>query len=585
MADASPSSRGTTPTIHAPRRTLDEDHAPAVSSPLNPNPDVNNAGNTPTARPRPAATKPLQREQREKRETFKKREAHTPRGSTPDVGGGSGSGSKQLKATAAAPATAVPSPMRYSIPEPRLSDYEGPKDPIFTSHEPVPFMTPDGERELKKPTDHAENKKAYRYTHCVADPLFRHKQFYRQSDQKPYGPRMSFEDSDKWMHYDESGTFLTNEKGWRMARANVVAREGSHYYEVKIVRGISREGPPTAREGAPQPHIRMGWARREAPLDAPVGFDSYSYGVTDMRFETMYRSRASRITQPGANAPKPKQTTKNKRKASASEPPADYAREGDVIGLEINLPSISLHQKVVEGYYNPAVDLSAGFDDPPGPAHDIIRDRIPVPYKGNVYFEQLEYQMTKGMEAYSDRGPFNKVTPSANHEDVSLRSLPHSSIKVYKNGKLIGTAFEDLMAFLPPASAPQLSSGARVGFDDGMLGYFPAIAAFSGGIAQLNFGPDFWCPPPHLVPEDVEMTDGPTSEGAGTTPSPLRPMLKAISDRFKEQIAEDVVWDLVDEVDFFMQDGGFSYTGENGKARRVVPTAGGIAKLKEEADD
>lgn len=47
----------------------------------------------------------------------------------------------------------VPSPMRYSIPEPKTHDYDPPKDPILTSHEPLPFLTPDGRVELKKPID------------------------------------------------------------------------------------------------------------------------------------------------------------------------------------------------------------------------------------------------------------------------------------------------------------------------------------------------------------------------------------------------------------------------------------------------
>lgn len=43
--------------------------------------------------------------------------------------------------------------MRFSIPEPRLSDYDSPKETVFASHEPLPFVTPDGEVELKKPLD------------------------------------------------------------------------------------------------------------------------------------------------------------------------------------------------------------------------------------------------------------------------------------------------------------------------------------------------------------------------------------------------------------------------------------------------
>lgn len=475
----------------------------------------------------------------------------------------------------------------------------------------------------------AENKRGYRYSHCVADPQFRHKQYYRSTDTLPYGPRMSFEDTDKWIHYDTSGRYITNEKGWRMARANVCAREGTLYYEVRIVRGVPSSGPPVVPGVAtPQPHVRMGWARREAPLDAPVGFDGYSYGVTDIRFETMHRSRSGKFFQP-----KPKRGKGAFKGAANSKQEAtiiqtdDHIREGDVVGLEISLPSLSLHRKVVSGVYNPAVDLGDGFEEPffsnPGnrandaaDAYDVIRDRIPVPYKGNVYFEIMDYVVGKAMEAYSDRtlslsalssstptGPASssnpasvvKTPPNPNHVEAALRTLPHSAIRVYKNGDLVGTAFENLLSFLPPASAPSKAAGAREGFDDGLVGYFPAVACFSGGIAEVNFGEDgFWCPPSHLSPTSAsDPSNNPDVHMSGTDESGLRdglskPLwfpgnkLRPIAERYKEQIAEDVVWDIIDEVDFFLQDGGFE--GRVGAGTGVDGMRKGGASLKEEVD-
>lgn len=561
MAEPQPPSRSNTPTIAAMRRPLEEDHIPAVSSPLNPNPNPSDAA----ARSRPRVP-PREREQREKRETLKKREASgSTRASTPNPK------TKKTKRAAA------DSPMRYSIPEPKAPDYNAPKDGVFLPHEPNALYAPDGVTELKKPHDYAWNKKGYKYTHCVADPLFRHKQFYRQSDSRPYGPRMSHEDSDKWFYFDDSATIVSQEKGWRMGRGNVVAREGRIYYEVKVLRGIPADGPkdpidPRTGDTRPGPHVRMGWARREAPLDGPVGFDGYSYGITDARFEAQHRSRASKIFKP---LPKGAKSKHMKARPPHGKPvPVEYVtdqhiQEGDVIGLEIKLPSLSMHRKVVEGIYNPAVDLGDGFDttsnaDPFDRPLDIIRDRIPVPYKGNFYFEQLDYQVTKMVEAYHDRGPVPKIHPSPNHEDVSVRSLPHSHIKVYKNGQEVGIAFENLLAFLPPASVPSVEAvkaGARTGFDDGMVGYLPAISVFNGGIAQVNMGPDFWCPPEEItkhLQRDTHM-DG--------TDAPAEPVsegrrLRAIGERYKEQIAEDVVWDIIDEVDFFSQDGGWEYKGE-----------------------
>lgn len=432
-----------------------------------------------------------------------------------------------------------------------------------------------------------------------------HLRYYRKSDARPYGARMSLEDSDRSFLFDDSLTIATNEKGWRTGRANICAREGSFYYEVKILRGVRPEGSPVPNDlSASQalPHIRMGWARREAPLDSPVGFDPYSYGLTDIRLDPMHKSRGSKFLDDGSernafSKSKAKAKSKHKKDTNPGFSAEDHAREGDVIGLEIQLPSIALHRKIVEGNYNPAVDTDSGLMhptvvstptnalEPEDTAPNIVRDQFPVPYRNQMYFESYDYRPSKAMEAYGDRGPHSRETPSTNHPDPTARCLPHSHIKVYKNGHRIGTAFRNLMAFLPPASAVNTSEkNARQGFDDGMAGYFPAISAFAGGVAQVNFGPEFWFPPAELAggPKgpsarrsetpgtwlglkkedgvDVMETgqDGVWDEEQAIMEGrdPPRSRLRGVGERYNEQVAEDVMYDIMDEVDFYLQDGG-----------------------------
>lgn len=162
--------------------------------------------------------------------------------------------------------------------------------------------------------------------------------------------------------------------------------------------------------------------------------------------------------------------------------------------------------------------------------------------------------------------------PHPNHPEPALRTLPMSSIKVYLNGKCIGTPFTDLLAFLPPASKPLSQPGSRQGLDDGTLGYYPAISVYRGGYAEANFGEPFWFPPES---PDAEMKDTPdtkvipaTQQDIAGSQSRLRPFVE----RFNEQIAEDVMYgiaidhpallkgaltrsrfDLIDEVDFWSQ--------------------------------
>ena len=383
---------------------------------------------------------------------------------------------------------------------------------------------------------------------------------------------------------------------------------------------------------SPQPFVRFGWARREAPLDAPVGFDGYSYGLTDVRFEPMHRSRPGKFFTP-------KKAVKGKAKHAAATGPTPITlapedqqiKEGDVIGMEIQLPSLSLQQKIVTGVYNPAVDMGDGFQDPDLPPvpivdeqpPDVIRDRIPVPYKGNTYFEILDHVSTRPMETYSDRTTnlttlaqtpgltagtgrdLIKSIPNANHDLPSLRTLPHSAIRVYKNGKFIGTAFENLLAFLPPASQPSKQQGAREGgFDDGITGYFPAVSCFWGGIAEINFGDreeGFWAPPAHLrttkVPvssarqangtEHVEMQNPLPDEHQERGRRGWRPgkECRPMGERYKEQVVEDVWWDIVDECDFFVQDGG--YEGKAGAGAEGLSGGGsgrdrGGSRLRED---
>ncbi|KAJ9638953.1 transcription factor, contains a PHD finger motif [Coniosporium tulheliwenetii] len=550
MAAAQPPSRSATPSI-LQKRPLEEDHAPAISSPLNPDA-------APRARP---AARPPPREQREKRETIKKREASA-RGSTPDKKG-------KHKGPEA------PSPIKYAVPEPKLEAYEPPKDPTLVSHEPTPIFTPDGQVELKNPLDRFTLPQSLPLPPLRRRPLFPHKQWYRQTDQRPFGARMSFLDSDKRLHFDDTLTHVTNDKGWRMGRGNVAASEGSHYYEVKILRGVPSSGPhPPGQEDTPQPHIRMGWARREAPSMRPPAL------------------RNNAQIPPGqAVPPAPAlqdQEDQTRRRQAAPEPVVlsdPNIREGDVIGLEIRLPSLSLHRKVVSGNYNPAVDLTDGFDDPDptspfriGQSIDVIRDRMPVAYKAQMYLEHFEYRPTAPMVHYGDRSVDPKhvsAVPSPNHEDPALRCLPFSSIRVYKNGELVGTAFENLMAFLPPASRLTGPEEQRCAFDDGMLGYSPAVAAFCGGVAQVNFGPDFWFPPAGLRREGKGEGNAATVDGEGDVAMggggesrvEEKRRLRGIGERFKEQVAEDIVWDIVDETVFFIQDGGVVHTGvQPGKA-------------------
>ncbi|KAI2629460.1 hypothetical protein GGS21DRAFT_526308 [Xylaria nigripes] len=581
------------------KRAPEDDHTPSVPSPLNPNPNSNanananaNTNGTTSSTPDPKSyTKPpihddlaavsRDKSARTKKDSLKKRESKASYTAGVGVGSGTGGGggSAGLDSSRATPdpkmkgheqAASESSPLRYKLAPPKLSDFDPARGPVFTHHHDLPL--PDGSSiSFLETSEHVYNKKNYHYLHCIADPAFPSSFYYRQTEPEPYGPHISFEDASTHMFLDHSGRHITTDKGFRMARANVAVREGTWYWECKITRGILKcEGG--AKNGTPgQPesrgHVRIGFARREASLDAPVGFDAYSYGFRDVAGQKVHMSRPKEFF-----------------------PPGEDIREGDIIGLEIRLPSEYLHRKIVQGHYNPAVDLNE--DESAMEAANIIRDRIPIRFKAHIYFEKIDYHTTKELEDLMNPSPMGQSNqsgsrhadkPNPHHPVPALRTLPNSYIKVYKNGVLMGTPFTDLLAFLPPASKPQVQVGAREGNDDGMLGYYPAVSVFRGGAVETNFGPDFWYPPPSYVtaPNDVEMRDvGEETVQLSTAQQKQLDELRPVSERYDEQIVEDIVADIVDEVDFWMQDGARVLDRTGGRDEKAEPV--GIAPASEE---
>ncbi|KAK4448090.1 Set1 complex component ash2 [Podospora aff. communis PSN243] len=562
------------PTTIPQKRALEDDHSPAVSSPLNP--EVKSTSRVQIQMPEEEKG-PVAREKRTKKDSLKKRESKGTAGSVADNNPRATPDRKVQKELAPGEIA----PLRYKLARPKASDFEQPRGPVFTAHHGV--QDSEGRTiEFFETSEHVYNKKNFHYTHCIADPAFPSMLYYRQTEPEPYGAHMSFEDTASHIFFDQAGTHVTSNKGFRMARANVAVREGRWYWECKVTQGILMnrgEGDPESHG-----HVRVGWARREASLDAPVGFDAYSYGIRDVAGQKVHMSRPKDFF-----------------------PPGEDLREGDVIGLEIQLPSERLHRKVVQGQYNPAVDL-ADEDNEPGPeAPNIVRDRIPIRFKAHIYFERIDYHTTKELDDLMNPSPIgssgaagSSAQPNPHHNHPPLRTLPNSHIKVYKNGVLMGTPFTDLLAFLPPASKMVQQPAGRDILDDGSLGYYPAVSVFRGGAVELNFGPNFWYPPPGLGDgknrggEDVEMVDAAAAAPPETQVEPRLQLggashkLRAVSDRYSEQIVEDIVYDVIDEVSFWMEDGRkvVDRSGKDdkaGEAPGMVP--GGREEIKELVQD
>ncbi|PGH17505.1 hypothetical protein AJ79_01105 [Helicocarpus griseus UAMH5409] len=496
------------------------------------------------------------RAKRNKRDSRKKREAK---------GGSDGIDApapapREKKPTTSSSSSAIPSSeltmlMPIYLADPRPTDVLHPRPRqmnfAFEKHSEVLGRS----WKFYEIADKLSNRNGFRYTYAAQDPSFSHIK-NRQTDVPPYYSRFSFEDSPAAISFTEDALAVTTNEPWHSARANVCAREGSYYYEARVISGIVKGSQPGS--GSPRGNIRLGFARREADLDVNVGVDCYGYGIRDVNGEVVNRMRCEYFF-----------------------PKDEAINEGDVIGMLITLPPLWVHRKIVEGTYDPEIDGDGTAHNPfPSnppttdasdtrnknilpPAPNLIRDRIPFHLKSDFLYQQSHIFPSKHLRDYA----FNlKETPTYgtpspfNTEDSSLRTLPGSSISVYKNGKYMGTPFRDLYAFLPPASratfaSNNLGTGERENADDGMLGYFPVVSCYGGGAVESRFGKGyfdgagedgevdrgFWIGPPEKIKKEEDDTEG----GGEEVPVDV----KGFGERYDEQIVEDVLADVVDEVE------------------------------------
>lgn len=197
------------------------------------------------------------------------------------------------------------------------------------------------------------NRNSWRYTWAGPSTDTLPFSVYKSIPVQPSGIHWDWSDRSVFTSISKDASVVSAEKGWRSVRANLPIREGSWYCEVEIL-------PPehSTSSGKDGNHVRLGFGRREAGLNAPVGFDAYSYGLRDTTCQRVFLSRPSEFT-----------------------PQLHSLRPGDVVGMLITIPALSKP--------NPS--------DTKDPRH-IRRKRIPIRYRGQLYFEQLEYPMSKEMD-------------------------------------------------------------------------------------------------------------------------------------------------------------------------------------------
>lgn len=266
------------------------------------------------------------------------------------------------------------------------------------------------------------SRKGYKYEPCVANK-FLPSVLYSNCEVEPFSAGVNYYDLSPFVAIGGDNRTITTAEGYRGARANVKISEGSWYFEIVVVK---------ANEPGSDASVRIGLARREASLEAPVGADGYGYGLQSIKGRKVHLSRPAEFMEPFGS--------------------------GDVIGFHVEIP----RTKVMHA--------------------NARRDRYPVVYKGSIYYEVLDYVPSKEMDGL--------LLPKMAGEPKQNEIIPGSKIIVYKNGELVGPMFENLREFLPPFSQYDLRHHVPP-FDDGMAGYYPMISVYRGGQAKFNFGPEF----------------------------------------------------------------------------------------------
>lgn len=386
------------------------------------------------------------------------------------------------------------------------------------------------------------NRLNFRYTPAgISDPTSIHP--FRTIESTPQSLRVSWEDRSPFVKVTPDGLGLRGEKGFRSARCNAPVREGKWYMEVKIaVGGGDKPEGMKRKEGS---HVRVGWARREAPLGGPAGLDGYSYAMRDKTGEKVHLSRPKPYGQP--------------------------FKSGDVVGMYISLPSPR---------------RQPNKKDPFDPAH-IKRERIAIEFKGQEYFESLEYSQSKEMLALmeaNNRSKTNSSTPAPPPtkksatvknlpsisrgkatlpEPAPMRALPtlgpESCIAFFVNGQPQGIAFQDLYDYLPLRKAPDKAQEKKRAhkdglrehkenpFDDGSLGYYPVISLFNEAEVRINPGPNFDFPPPPDIDAVLMSPNGTLDDIKPTLDAP--PKWRPICDRYPEYMAEQFALDDEEEAE------------------------------------
>lgn len=446
------------------------------------------------------------------------------------------------------PDTGSPAPTEASVPNVTIPSHRLPpgfRGPIPRAHDaediaPVPVWTPCTSETLPDGlglTPHLPmNKGGWRYMAAGPSAHTLPWTVYRSLEIAPEGVHWSWQDRSAFTRISQDAMVVGADKGFRSVRTNLGVREGAWYVELDVLPPDASSMPTKPmRDG---PHVRLGWGRREASLNAPVGWDAYSYGLRDQNGACVSKSHLVPLGRPFG--------------------------PGDVVGMYIRLPPVDAARA-------------------PGTESRIQQKRIPIRYKGQLYFESLEYAPTREMLALMDeqRGsgsvwtstttsqadekrPRGRSAPSSHErQQPTLRPLPtleDSCIGFVVNGEPQGMAFTELYDYRPLLPKPkkrrhpsEITAHTNVSailksreneLDDGMLGYYVMASMYGGARVRLRTD-EFRYPPPADLEDQLWRAGCPS--GVSAQRQTAAPPWKPLAARYQQALDEARHLDLAEE--------------------------------------
>ncbi|KAJ1965017.1 transcription factor, contains a PHD finger motif [Dipsacomyces acuminosporus] len=160
-----------------------------------------------------------------------------------------------------------------------------------------------------------------------------------------------------------------NDKGYRMAKASHGVESGAWYFEVEVLQPVR-----------PEHNLRIGWSQISGELQAPCGFDVFSYSV---------RAKPS-----------------TRFHAAIGSPYGEEYGPGDTLGVLIYLPELDADEK---------------------------QDLADRKWRPGERYRPFTYSR-----------PESQRPPNDDHELPPLPVLANSELVYFKNGRCLGPAFQKL---------------------------------------------------------------------------------------------------------------------------------------------